>query len=71
MEQNSNNQILPKTRKEIAVEYNTTVKIINSQIEHYKLDIAEGVLLFPKQQKMIYEVLGYPNCVNPNDYKNV
>ena len=71
MEQNSNNSISPKTRQEIAAEYKTTVKILNTQIEYYKLEIPEGILLFPKQQKLIYEALGYSNGVNKEDYKNV
>ena len=64
MEQHSNNQPPPKTRQQIAAEFNTTVKILSTQIEYYKLEISEGILLFPKQQKLIYEALGYPNCVN-------
>ena len=71
MEQNSNNQPPPKTRQQIAVELNTTVKILNTQIEYFKLDIPEGILLFPKQQKLIYEALSYPRCVNKADYENI
>ena len=71
MEQNSNNQPPPKTRQQNAAEFNTTVKILNTQIEYFELDIPEGILLFPKQQKLIYEALGYPNSVNKEDYKNV
>jgi hypothetical protein len=71
MPQNANNNIPLKTRQIIANEYDATAKVLNSQIEHYQLNIPHNVLLFPKQQKMIYETLGYPNCVDPNDYKNV
>ena len=65
-----------KTRQQIADEYSTkynkvTVKTLNNHIEKHKLDIPNGGSFFPKQQKMIYETLGYPLCVDRALYKNV
>lgn len=71
MPQNTNNIIPPKTRDVVASEFGITVKVLNATIERYELDIPSYGMLFPKQQKLIYEALGYPNCVNREDYKNV
>ena len=65
-----------KNREQIADEYTTeqskvTVKVINSQIEKYELPIKPNSTLFPKQQKIIYETLGYPLCVDKELYKDV
>ncbi len=71
MLQNTNNIILPKTRDIVAAEFGITVKVLNATIERYELDIPPYGILFPKHQKLIYEALGYPNCVNREDYENV
>ena len=65
-----------KTRQQIADEYSSdqskvTVKVLNNHIEKHHLNILEGCNLFPKQQKEIYETLGYPLSVNRHDYKDV
>jgi hypothetical protein len=71
MPQITNNIIPPKTRDIVAAEFGITVKVLNAIIQRYELDILQYGMLFPKQQKLIYETLGYPNCVDREDYKNV
>ena len=71
MEQNPNSIILPKTRDIVASEFGITVKVLNATIKRHELDIPPYGMLFPKHQKLIYETLGYPNCVDREDYKNV
>lgn len=72
MEQNSNNGIPLKSRQQVADEYpNVTIKALNGAIERHQLNIPHGGALFPKHQKLIYEVLGYPFGINSKDYENV
>ena len=64
--------IIPvKTREEVAIEYGITVKILNAQIIKYDLPIKPYASLFPKQQKIIYETLGYPPSVKRSLYDEV
>ena len=70
------NNIPIKTREQIAEEYSTpnnhvSVKTLNAHIEKYELPIKPNSSLFPKQQKQIYETLGYPPSVDRSLYENV
>jgi competence protein ComGC len=62
-----------KTREQVAKEYgkHVTVKMLNAHIEKYELPIKANTSLFPKQQKQIYETLGYPSCVDRKLYEDV
>ena len=71
-----NKEIPVKTREQIANEYTTeqskvSVKMLNGQIEKYEIPVKAQLNFFPKQQKHIYEVLGYPPSVDKDLYKDV
>ena len=60
-----------KTREDVAQEYNVSIKVLNAHIEKHHIEIPPYTLLFPKQQKEIYEKLGYPPSVDRSLYENV
>ena len=65
-----------KTREQVSSEYSTkynpvSVRMLNAQIEKYELPIKPNTSFFPKQQKIIYEALGYPPSVDRTLYENV
>lgn len=62
--------LLPKTRLQIAAEYNMSPRQLTSKIKSLGLDIPHGDIM-PKHQKMIYEAFGYPPSVKKEWYANV
>ena len=60
-----------KTREDVAQEFGVSIKVLNAHIEKHHIEIPPYTLLFPKQQKEIYEKLGYPPSVDRSLYENV
>lgn len=49
----------PKTRKEVAREYDVTLKTLRCRLRKAKIDVPGGII-FPKTLKNIYNALGLP-----------
>ena len=52
--------IPPKSRKEIAFEYSISYKTLKRRLEKSNLKIPSG-LIYPNDQRRIYFALGFPN----------
>ena len=61
---------LIKTRQQIAEEFTTYPKTLIRWLKKQGV-ILPPCALTPKWQKLIYETLGYPPCVNKLDYENI
>ena len=51
-----------KTRQQMAIEYNISVRTLNRWIQKEKLDIPPGRLLI-KHQRLIYKTFGDPDVL--------
>ena len=63
-------ELVFKTRLQIASEYNITTKTLINWLKKHGIFLPPCSLTL-KLQKLIYETLGYPPCVNRLDYANV
>ena len=54
-------QLTPKTRIQIANEYDVDYKTLMRRLKKHEIDLPPG-LIYSKNQKKIYESLGYPNA---------
>lgn len=61
---------LVKTRQQIANEFKTSTKTLKNWLAKHGI-ILPQCSLRPRLQKLIYEALGYPPCVNKFEYENV
>ncbi|MEM0992567.1 MAG: hypothetical protein AAF806_26645 [Bacteroidota bacterium] len=52
--------VTPKTRTEIAQEYSISYKTLMRRLKKCAIELPSG-LLFSKEQKIVYECLGYPS----------
>lgn len=59
-----------KLKIDIVREYGWDRKTLYNKLKKYNLILPRGYLS-AKQQKMIYECLGYPEGVNEKDYESV
>lgn len=59
-----------KTRQQIASEYGYSYSTLWRRLNKHGLDLSSG-LISRRWQKMIYETLGYPDGISPNDYDDV
>ncbi|MEM8524755.1 MAG: hypothetical protein AAGG68_08925 [Bacteroidota bacterium] len=59
----------PKTRQQVAEEYGICYKTLMRRLKKLSIILPKG-LLFAKQQKHIYEQLGYPNSTNEDPPKD-
>ena len=57
-----------KTLTQIAEEYEISEKTLRRRIKKNELHIERG-LIFKPEQKLIYEALGYPICVDKNRFR--
>ncbi|MGB0863284.1 MAG: hypothetical protein ACPGXZ_10220 [Saprospiraceae bacterium] len=55
-----------KTRKQLALEYGISERTLRRYIKKLNIEIPSGNLT-PKNQKIIYENLGYPNNILEKD----
>lgn len=59
-----------KTRQQIADEYGVSTKTLNNWLILHDIILPKcGVT--PKYQKLIYEALGYPPCVEKANYEEI
>lgn len=59
-----------KTSKQICAELGIHPATLRRRLDSLKIVLPPGDVS-PKDQKMIYELYGYPKSVNKDDYKNV
>ena len=72
----SDQKIPVKQRIVFVAEFSTethvvTVKMLNACIKKHKLPIDPYTSLYPKDQKILYELWGYPPSVDRSLYENV
>jgi hypothetical protein len=63
-------QLNPKTRVQIASEYGIDYKTLMRRLKKQEIDLPSG-LIYPKNQKKIYESLGYTNAKLKADFHHL
>lgn len=59
-----------KYKKEIAAEYGLKPRTFHNRLKRYHLIVPRG-LVSPRDQKRVYERLGYPIGVNEDDFARI
>jgi hypothetical protein len=59
-----------KTRQEIAAEYGISPKTLKKKLGKHDIKLPRGRICL-RDQKMIYEALGYPLDVSKHDYEDI
>lgn len=60
----------PKSRRQIAAEYQISSDTLRRRLRRMKIAIPNGLIL-PAHQRQVYERLGYPAGVDPADYAEI